>query len=140
MLLGWLKKFLGSFGRFFAPRTEVFLLGRHGERLASRFLKKKGYKILRRNWRYGHSELDLIAVDTEVLVFVEVRLRQKAALVHGIGSISRKKKFALKRACLAYLKKFAPNTPTYRFDVIDIEHDSRENTDTIFHFENVELF
>lgn len=140
MLLGWLKKFLGSFCRLFAPRTEIFLLGRYGENLASRFLKKKGYKVLRKNWRYGHSELDLIAFDAEVLVFVEVRLRQKDALVKGIESISRKKKFALKRACFAYLKKFASNTPIYRFDVIDIEHDSQENTDTIFHFENVKLF
>src|SRR5688500_16266262 len=49
------------------------LLGREGERIAERFLKKKGYKLVERNYRCAAGELDLIVLDRHVIVFVEVK-------------------------------------------------------------------
>jgi putative endonuclease len=115
-------------------------LGEYGETSACRFLKKRGYSIIARNWRTGHAEIDVIARGGGILVFVEVRLRSKNALVPGYESISKHKKAVLRRACLAYARKYARRIATYRFDVIDIEHDHGNATDTIHHYENVPLF
>jgi len=46
-----------------------------GERLAAKFLTKKGYEIIERNYRFSHGEIDLIAMKGELLVFVEVKAR-----------------------------------------------------------------
>lgn len=123
--------------RIFAKATDI---GQYGEGVACKFLKQKKFKIVTRNWRYKHAEVDIIALNRDVLVFVEVRLRNKNALVRGLESISANKKTVLKHACLAYIKKYTKKVTTYRFDVIDIEHDYEKNEDVIFHFENVALF
>ncbi|MDE3078320.1 MAG: YraN family protein, partial [Chloroflexota bacterium] len=50
-------------------------LGNSGEDRAAAFLKKRGYRIVERNWRHALGEIDLVAADRDVLVFVEVRTR-----------------------------------------------------------------
>lgn len=49
--------------------------GRFGEDAAASFLEGKGFTVIARNWRSGHYELDIVAVDGEGLHFVEVRTR-----------------------------------------------------------------
>ena len=115
-------------------------MGSLGENLSCRFLERSGFKIIARNWRNGHDEIDIIAIDGDILVFVEVRLRKSNALVNGYQSISTHKKEALRRACESYLEKFASDVATYRFDVIDVEYDYGTETSKINHFENVSLF
>ena len=48
-------------------------VGRHGEQLALRYLRRKGYALLCRNYRYGHYEIDLVMQDGDYVVFVEVK-------------------------------------------------------------------
>ncbi|MDR0742334.1 MAG: YraN family protein [Puniceicoccales bacterium] len=115
-------------------------VGKQGEVLAYNFIKKRGYSIVARNWRFSHGEIDIIAENSGVIVFIEVRLRRKGAFVRGYESISRSKKAVLRRACFAYLKKYAKREPSYRFDVVDIEHDYETHSDIIHHYENVSLF
>ncbi len=50
-------------------------LGRKGEAMAVRFLRRKHFEILETNWRRGRGEIDIIARDGDVLVFVEVKTR-----------------------------------------------------------------
>ena len=50
-------------------------LGAFGEDLAEKFLQKNGYKILQRNFRSRFGEIDIVAQDKDVLVFVEVKAR-----------------------------------------------------------------
>jgi putative endonuclease len=52
-------------------------LGTEGERLAAEYLSGKGYAILETNFRAGKSEIDIIARDGDILVFVEVKLRSR---------------------------------------------------------------
>ncbi len=52
-------------------------LGRRGEDLASSFLKDLGYRIVKRNKMVGHSDIDILAYDGDILVFVEVRTKSK---------------------------------------------------------------
>ena len=57
-------------------------LGREGERVAERYLKKKGYTLVERNYRCRGGEVDLIVLDRRVVVFVEVKTRTD----HGFGT------------------------------------------------------
>ncbi|MDR0740131.1 MAG: YraN family protein [Puniceicoccales bacterium] len=111
--------------------------GNEGEKLAVNFLRKrKKYKIIEKNWRHKNGEIDIIAQDSTVTVFVEVRTRQKSALVSGYFSITKKKKSALKPVLEAYINR--NYLQYFRFDVIEIVRD-RENVE-IFHYENVPFF
>ena len=51
-------------------------LGTWGEEMAVRFLERKGYTILERDWKSGHRDIDIIATDGEIIVFVEVKTRR----------------------------------------------------------------
>ena len=112
-------------------------IGDFGENLAEKFLKKKKkYKILGKNWRHGHGEIDIIALDDEVIVFVEVRTRKSDALVPGYFSISKNKKEVLKATCYAYVAE--NKILYYRFDVVEIDYNLESSE--IFHYENIPLF
>lgn len=60
--------------------NKKILTGCKGEKLAAEYLVKKGYNILESNWRSGHKEVDIIAMDKDILVIVEVKTRK-----HGSG-------------------------------------------------------
>jgi putative endonuclease len=111
--------------------------GNEGEKLAAIFLKKKKkYRIIEKNWRHKSGEIDIIAQDGAVTVFVEVRTRQKNALVSGYFSITKKKKSSLKPAFQAYINR--NYLQYFRFDIVEIVRDW-ENIE-IFHYENIPFF
>jgi len=123
------------------PGSLAALSGSRGEAAAARFLKKKGYRILARNWRGGpdaRDELDLVALDGEALVFIEVRARDEAALVPGFASLTARKKNALRRACQAYLQGLARRPHTWRVDVVAVTLRAGRPL-TIDHFTGIDL-
>lgn len=99
-------------------------LGRRGEALAAAFLQRKGYGIIATNWRCAAGELDLIARDGSVLVFVEVRTRRSTASGLAEESITRGKQRRLARLALHYLQEMeTARTPwlgPWRIDVVAI--------------------
>jgi len=95
--------------------------GRLGEEAAALFLRERGWKIVARNWRHGRDELDLVARDGEVLVFIEVRTRTVQALVPGYHSVTGRKKRALSRAAQAYLQGLAMPPAHFRFDIVEVK-------------------
>ncbi|MBK1857604.1 YraN family protein [Cerasicoccus arenae] len=119
--------------------TDRAARGVFGEREAAKLLKKKGCRILQRNWRNGKDELDLIVQDGAMLVFVEVRSRAAEAVVNGYQSVSAKKKTCLLRACRAYLRQLRPRPPYFRFDIVEVRLGMGEDF-SIHHYENVPLF
>ncbi|MDR2377476.1 MAG: YraN family protein [Puniceicoccales bacterium] len=113
--------------------------GRWGEERAAQLLERKGLKILHRNWRHGHGEIDLVAQDGELTVFVEVRVRRSRALVSGFQSLTKKKRETLGRTALAFLEKF-PATTFYRWDVVEFRLvDPQFRRYEALHYENVPL-
>lgn len=123
-----------------SSRTDLQKIGDAGESEAAQFLKsEKGYTILARNWKQGHHELDIVAMDRDVLVFVEVRSRQSSAKVSGYHSITTKKKNSLRNACRVYLNGMRRRAPHFRFDIIEIAHASCGQK-TVKHFESIPLF
>ncbi|HEV8724639.1 MAG TPA: YraN family protein [Candidatus Binatia bacterium] len=96
------------------------LLGKEGERLAEQYLKKKGYKIVERNYRCRGAELDLIVLDRRVIVFVEVKTRTG----HGFGSpfeaVEFRKQQKMIRAAQYFLNEKKLHQRDARFDVVGI--------------------
>lgn len=112
-------------------------VGGWGEKKAAEFLQReKGFRILERNWRSGKEEIDLIAYDGEVLVFVEVKTRKAGGLVPGYYSVNKRKKKALRRAMWAYMRQFKRRPRTYRLDVVEVNRYSDGNGE-VLHFSNI---
>jgi putative endonuclease len=97
-------------------------VGRRGEDLAHRYLRRKGYIVVARNWRppQGGGEIDLIAWERAVLVFVEVKTRLSADGSAPERDIDDEKIFALRRAARDYIRRAKADAATARFDVISI--------------------
>ena len=91
--------------------------GAAAETLAAEFLAKRGVEIIARNYRCRGGEIDLIARDRDMLVFVEVRLRSNAAFGGAAASITAAKRRRLARAAGHYLAKLGREPPC-RFDAI----------------------
>ncbi len=96
------------------------LLGVKGEDLAVKFLKKKGYKILSRNYRTPLGEIDIVAEDGETLVFVEVKTRTDDAYGLPFEAVNHKKREKLRKVALYYLKNVRRRDAASRFDVLSI--------------------
>lgn len=118
-------------------RADRAFAGRYGERLARRLLKKKGARILLKNWRHGHGELDIVCLSRGTLVFVEVRTRREEALVRGFDSLSQEKRAVLRRTIAAYLQSMRIRPERWRFDVVEVC--LHEETLSLQHFEKVKL-
>jgi len=99
---------------------EKVRLGRIGEEIALDFLRKNGYRIIERNFRSLPGEIDLIAEEGKVKVFVEVKTRN--SLAHGLpgDAITSRKKRHMVKAALSYIKKRGWTAQTYRFDIVGI--------------------
>jgi len=97
----------------------VNTLGKAGEDAATAFLKKKGYSIVRTNYRTPLGEIDIIARDRGVLVFVEVKTRADDSYGHPYEAVDRRKREKMRRVALCFLKGLKKE-PAARFDVLSI--------------------
>ena len=107
-----------------------FIKGRKNEALAEKYLKKKGYKIIERNYSNHIGEIDLIATDKDILVFVEVKFRQTDKFGLPREAVGIYKQNKIKRAATLYLQQNHLFDKQIRFDVVDILGDE------ITHIEN----
>lgn len=110
-------------------------LGKEAEQLAEKFLKRKGYKILKRNYKTPLGEVDIIADDQGVLVFVEVRSRSYLTFGEPQVSVNYHKQMQISKTALFYLKENGGFDRSSRFDVIAISFLSNQNP-KIEHIEN----
>jgi putative endonuclease len=99
--------------------AESHNLGQKGEDLAADHLKKAGFKILFRNWKWGKHEIDIIAGNKDIIVFAEVKTRTDDFQMHPVTAVTREKQRSIIYAADGYLQKFNINTES-RFDVITI--------------------
>ena len=94
-------------------------IGKKGEQLAKDFLIRKSYLILEQNWRYSKAEIDLIAQDKEILVFIEVKTRSYGYFGEPELSITSDKEAQICDAAAAYMRE-KNHIWSFRFDVISI--------------------
>ncbi len=100
--------------------------GRDGEDAAGRFLQRQGWVLLARNWRYKHLEVDLIAKDGDVLVFVEVKTLTSAAYGLPYEAVTWQKQQKLDRAANSYIRQ-NHYEGEIRFDIISIFANGTDN-------------
>ena len=137
-----LKSFLGL-GSAASDPGVADDVGAVGEAAAANFLRhQRGFTIVATNWRNPRDrreEIDLVARDDDVLVFIEVKTRAVAALVSGFHAVNRRKKNVLRRAATAYLRRLAAPPATFRFDIVEVALPPGAAPE-IHHYENVALF
>lgn len=111
------------------------LFGRRAESEAEALLRRKGYKILGRNVRSSVGELDLVAKDGKVLVFVEVKARQTEAMGGAIHAVDGRKRAKLIKLASLYLAQRGLVAPVCRFDVV-VCRGGRERSGQLEHIQN----
>jgi len=96
-------------------------IGQLGEEIAEEYLRRHGYEILERNFRSRRwGEIDIVAIEDDVLVFVEVKARVGSKYGQPVEAVTPFKLRALKRAGQYYKMKH-PNLPeALRIDVVGI--------------------
>jgi putative endonuclease len=94
-------------------------LGVEGEKLAEAWLVNKGYKILHRNWRSDHYELDIIAIKEGMLRFVEVKCRKDSPFGYPEDSVTKQKFKYIQRAADHFLT-LNPEYEWIQYDVLSI--------------------
>lgn len=102
--------------RIMAEHNET---GKKGEDLAADFLQNEGIQILERNWKNRFEEIDIIALENELLVIVEVKTRSSLAFGKPEESVGLRKQRLLVNAAEAYIKKYNSDRET-RFDIISV--------------------
>ncbi len=95
-------------------------LCREGEALAGKILKKKGYKILKRNYVSKYGEIDIVAYDRGTISFVEVKTRQSENYGPPELAVTKEKRKRIVRTALNYLAINRIEDTDCRFDVVSI--------------------
>jgi len=93
--------------------------GKKGEEMAVAFLEKAGYQILETNWRHRRAEIDIIAKDGEILVFVEVKTRSDDFFGNPASFVTAKKESLMSDGANVYMEKIGHDWEI-RFDIIGI--------------------
>lgn len=95
-------------------------LGRLGEDEALLYLTQKGYRLLHRNWRVAHYEIDIVAEWYGEIVFVEVKTRSKEDSLAAKEAVDLHKKKNLIAAGRAYLDYYYLRDVPYSYDIITV--------------------
>ena len=95
-------------------------LGKIGEDLALRKVKRLGYKVVARNYRCPLGEIDLIAKDRGCLVFIEIKTRKGKSVGYAKEAVDGRKRRQISKVALAYMKSNECMDVKARFDVIAI--------------------
>ncbi|MCG2712637.1 MAG: YraN family protein [Candidatus Omnitrophica bacterium] len=92
-------------------------LGILGENIAAEYLKKHGYKIIKRNYRNRLGEIDIIAYEGAVLCFIEVKTRADEQRGRPEEAVGKAKQRKISQVVLSYLKMQGIYEGNFRFDV-----------------------
>lgn len=96
------------------------IVGAIGETMAQKFLKKKGYKIVEKNFNTPLGEIDIIARIKDLIVFVEVKDRSTKKFGLPREAVTPNKQQKIKTVALLWLKKNNLFESKVRFDVVEI--------------------
>jgi putative endonuclease len=127
-----------------APATSAST-GQRAEALAAALLERSGLRIVARNWRPARgegdgaspdAEIDLVADDHGVCVFVEVRARTGERFGHPLEAIGGRKRARVIRAARLYLATETPSARGYRFDVVGVLFSAEGAEPRLFHVPN----
>ena len=95
-------------------------VGREGEKIALKYLKKQGYRLLERNYYANHGEIDLIVKKAGITVFCEVKARSHDGFGTPAEAVTPRKIALIQRTALQYIKDQGLEDALIRFDVIEV--------------------
>lgn len=95
--------------------------GKRGENLACRFLKGKGYRIIKKNFRTRFGEIDIVADDNGTVCFVEVKARSYTSFGLPEEFVDRRKQKKLVKTALAYTSSGHTDSRDMRFDIVSVD-------------------
>ena len=110
--------------------------GNRSERAAAKFLRRQGYRLVARNYRCPHGELDLVAIDSGCVVFVEVRSTGTLDLTKTAASVDLAKQRRLTNLALHFLQQHCLLNYPARFDVLLLSWPSDRKEPAISHYRN----
>lgn len=99
--------------------TKSHSLGKSGERIAIKYLRDNGYRILEKNWVTGRKEIDIIAEDDDYIIFIEVKTRMSDFQLHPRDAVSVPKQRNIIYAAQTYIQRNDCDKEA-RFDIISI--------------------
>lgn len=94
--------------------------GKYGESLAKNFLIEKGYKILEMNFTTKAGEVDIVALDKDILVFIEVKTRSNKNFGYAFEAVNYKKQRKIINTSSLYIKFRNIKNIQIRYDIIEI--------------------
>ena len=100
---------------------DKYSTGKKGEEKIVGFLKKRGWTILERNFRYKKKEVDIIASKCGIIIFVEVKTRNSDQFGHGFEAVDDHKKQHIMIVARYYIDKNKLQDINIRFDVASID-------------------
>lgn len=104
-------------------RQSAITLGKSGEKIALRYLEGQKYRVVARNFRLFHGEIDIIAYDRKALVFIEVKTRKSTDFGLPEESVTPSKQKQIKKIAQWFLTKNDLDEVECRFDVISLLFD-----------------
>lgn len=120
--------------------TEKQNIGKLGEDIAVKYLENHGYDILERNYRKPWGEIDIVAQQSQELVFIEVKTQNQKFEWRPEENVTRHKKHQLSRIIMTYLKEHKiTESQEWRIDVLAITLDFQTKNAQIEHIENISL-
>ncbi|MBQ7390720.1 MAG: YraN family protein [Clostridia bacterium] len=104
-------------------KTPKALLGKYGEKMARRYLRRHGYRIIKKNFVAESNEIDIIAENRETLAFVEVKTRtighENPNEPRPASSVDQKKQRGIIKAATFYTA-YNPTPKKKRFDIVEV--------------------
>jgi len=94
--------------------------GEVGEKVAERWLRRSGWRIMQRRFRNGHRDIDLIAEREGTVAFVEVKARKGTEFGDPVEAVNWRKQRELTRSALVWIDRHGRPHENYRFDVIGV--------------------
>jgi putative endonuclease len=100
--------------------AERMVFGELGERVAERWMKRQGWRVLMRRFRSGHRDIDLVMEREGLVTFVEVKARRGTEFGEPVEAVGWRKQRELARSARVWIDRHGRPHETYRFDVIGV--------------------
>ena len=94
--------------------------GELGERIAERWLLRRGWRVVQRRFRSGHRDIDLVVERDGTIAFVEVKARKGAEFGGPVQAVDYRKRKQLERSALVWIDRHGREAESYRFDVVGV--------------------
>jgi putative endonuclease len=91
-----------------------------GERIAERWLRRRGWRVVQRRFRSGHRDIDLVVEQDGIVAFVEVKARRGAEFGGPVQAVNWRKRKELERSATVWIDRHGREAETYRFDVVGV--------------------